>query len=387
MHVAALRLIGIGSAFVAVGLLLPALARAERGGLPERREERERVASRIRRGGREVPSQRGRCVRDVAAGARWPDRAGTRGRRGSDPQALRRSGRASGSGYTQPDDLVFRVGRGLRRLRGGSPRDRRSADDLAALDDAGPRLPGRRREAARRRARRRRAASMARGATCRASRGKACKRERRDARLQNERASAPPRGSRSAAAPASTRSASSSPRSAPRPSERVVALTWSRRRRRAPATSRSSSTRRTTSARPPPSGPSRSASRTLELADPSRARTRAGTGPRPVTVEVYYPSTDGGDRRRAARTWSSVLGITVVATPAYRDVARGAGALPARPLLARQRRHPLPVVLLRRAPREPRLHRRDARTTTATPSSTLLVGIVDPDAARTGRST
>ena len=101
-----------------------------------------------------------------------------------------------------------------------------------------------------------------------------------------------------------------------------------------------------------------------------------------MTVEVYYPV----DRRRR----SPACRATSISrarrpgrrdTPSYRDVAHRAGPLPAGPVLARQRRHPLPVVLLRRASREPRLRGRAARITTATRSSTRCSGIVDPNVA------
>lgn len=73
-------------------------------------------------------------------------------------------------------------------------------------------------------------------------------------------------------------------------------------------------------------GPFKVGVRTLPLVDPSRMNT-TGTGPRPVTTEVYYPSTAAavaGVPRDIVR----VLGVDVVATPAYRDVARAAGTFP-----------------------------------------------------------
>ena len=117
-----------------------------------------------------------------------------------------------------------------------------------------------------------------------------------------------------------------------------------------------------------------------------RTSRRHGTGPRPVQPRSTIrppPEAVAGVPRDIVR----VLGVDVVATPAYRDVALAPGALPARPLLARQRRHPLPVVLLRRAPREPRLRRREPG-----PHGNTFVdccpGIVDPQRRRrTGRST
>ncbi|MGH7785945.1 MAG: alpha/beta hydrolase family protein, partial [Candidatus Binatia bacterium] len=63
---------------------------------------------------------------------------------------------------------------------------------------------------------------------------------------------------------------------------------------------------------------------TLNLNDPARLNT-AGDGPRPLTVEVYYPSTaaaiDG-----VPKDIVNVLGVPVVETPAYRDVALDAAA-------------------------------------------------------------
>ena len=130
------------------------------------------------------------------------------------------------------------------------------------------------------------------------------------------------------------------------------------RRSRAPATSRSSSTRRTTSGRRPTPGPYPVGVRTLDARRPVAARTSPGTGPRPVTVEVYYPSTDGGDGRRAARRGHRARRADRRARRRTATSAIAPGPLPAGPLLARQRRHPLPVVLLRRPPREPRLRGR-----------------------------
>ena len=62
--------------------------------------------------------------------------------------------------------------------------------------------------------------------------------------------------------------------------------------------------------------------RTLALSDPSR-RNVAGTGPRPVTVEIYYPSTAAAVAGHP-KDVATVLGIPVVVTPAYRDVALAA---------------------------------------------------------------
>jgi len=62
---------------------------------------------------------------------------------------------------------------------------------------------------------------------------------------------------------------------------------------------------------------------TLSLSDSTRMNV-AGTGPRPVTVEVYYPSTAeavAGHPKDVAM----VLGTPVLETPAYRDVALAPG--------------------------------------------------------------
>lgn len=66
--------------------------------------------------------------------------------------------------------------------------------------------------------------------------------------------------------------------------------------------------------------------RTLALSDPARSHA-LGTGPRPVTIEVYYPSTAPAVAG-VPRDVAEVLGIPVVETPAYRDVARAAGRFP-----------------------------------------------------------
>jgi predicted dienelactone hydrolase len=66
--------------------------------------------------------------------------------------------------------------------------------------------------------------------------------------------------------------------------------------------------------------------RTLELADPSREN-RAGTGPRTLTVEVYYPSTAAAVAG-VPRDVVKVFGIELFPTPTYRDVARATGAFP-----------------------------------------------------------
>jgi predicted dienelactone hydrolase len=66
--------------------------------------------------------------------------------------------------------------------------------------------------------------------------------------------------------------------------------------------------------------------KTLALSDPSRQNT-AGTGPRPVLTEVYYPSTAAAVAG-LPRDVAVVLGIPVVETPAYRDVAMAPGTYP-----------------------------------------------------------
>ncbi len=63
---------------------------------------------------------------------------------------------------------------------------------------------------------------------------------------------------------------------------------------------------------------------TLALSDPSRLNV-PGAGPRPVTVEVYYPSTAAAVAG-VPRDIAAVLGIPVLETPAYRDVALAGGA-------------------------------------------------------------
>ena len=66
--------------------------------------------------------------------------------------------------------------------------------------------------------------------------------------------------------------------------------------------------------------------RTLALSDPSRLNV-PGTGPRPVTIEVYYPSTPAAVAG-VPRDVAKVLGVEVVATPAFRDVDRAPGTFP-----------------------------------------------------------
>ncbi len=66
--------------------------------------------------------------------------------------------------------------------------------------------------------------------------------------------------------------------------------------------------------------------RTLELVDPSRQNVDM-TGPRPVTVELWYPSTTeavAGVERYVV----NLFGFDVARTPTYRDVARANGSFP-----------------------------------------------------------
>ena len=65
---------------------------------------------------------------------------------------------------------------------------------------------------------------------------------------------------------------------------------------------------------------------TLALVDPARMNV-AGTGPRPVLTEVYYPSTNAAIVG-VPRDVVTVLNIPIVATPAYRDVAIAPGPFP-----------------------------------------------------------
>ena len=66
--------------------------------------------------------------------------------------------------------------------------------------------------------------------------------------------------------------------------------------------------------------------RTLMLVDPTRLNV-PGTGPRPVTVEVYYPSTPAAVAG-VPRDIVSVLGVPVVETRSFRDVAIAQGPFP-----------------------------------------------------------
>ena len=66
--------------------------------------------------------------------------------------------------------------------------------------------------------------------------------------------------------------------------------------------------------------------RTLMLFDSSRPNVQ-GTGPRPVTVEVYYPSTPAAVAG-VPRDVVSVLGVPVAETRSFRDVALAQGPFP-----------------------------------------------------------
>jgi predicted dienelactone hydrolase len=66
--------------------------------------------------------------------------------------------------------------------------------------------------------------------------------------------------------------------------------------------------------------------RTLELVDPSRQNV-AGDAPRPVTVELWYPSTDDAVAG-VPRYVVNLFGFDVARTPTYRDVARADGPFP-----------------------------------------------------------
>jgi predicted dienelactone hydrolase len=65
---------------------------------------------------------------------------------------------------------------------------------------------------------------------------------------------------------------------------------------------------------------------TLALADASRTDV-AGTGPRPVVTEVFYPTT-GAATAGVPRDVVTVLGVPITETPAYRDVDRASGEFP-----------------------------------------------------------
>jgi len=63
--------------------------------------------------------------------------------------------------------------------------------------------------------------------------------------------------------------------------------------------------------------------RTLELVDPSRLNVQ-GDGPRPVTVEVWYPSTPEGVTG-VERYVVTLFGLDIARTPTYRDVPVAGG--------------------------------------------------------------
>ncbi len=73
-------------------------------------------------------------------------------------------------------------------------------------------------------------------------------------------------------------------------------------------------------------GPAPVGVRTLDLVDSSR-QNPAGTGPRTLTVEVYYPSTVDAVAG-VPRDVVKVFDIELFPTPAYRDVGRAPGSFP-----------------------------------------------------------
>jgi predicted dienelactone hydrolase len=73
-------------------------------------------------------------------------------------------------------------------------------------------------------------------------------------------------------------------------------------------------------------GPSPVGVRTIEVVDESR-QNPAGTGPRALTVEVYYPSTSDAVAG-VPRDIVQVFGIELFPTPTYRDVTRATGPFP-----------------------------------------------------------
>ena len=66
---------------------------------------------------------------------------------------------------------------------------------------------------------------------------------------------------------------------------------------------------------------------TLDLLDPNRFSVADPNLPRPVTVEIYYPSTEAAVEG-VPREVVLVLGIPVVTIPAYRNVERAPGSFP-----------------------------------------------------------
>lgn len=73
-------------------------------------------------------------------------------------------------------------------------------------------------------------------------------------------------------------------------------------------------------------GPYKIGVRTLALVDPTRHDV-GSTDPRPVTVEVYYPATDAATAG-VPKDVIKVLGLDIVASPAYRDVPVAPGPFP-----------------------------------------------------------
>ncbi|MGH7894672.1 MAG: alpha/beta hydrolase family protein, partial [Candidatus Binatia bacterium] len=73
-------------------------------------------------------------------------------------------------------------------------------------------------------------------------------------------------------------------------------------------------------------GPTPVGVRSFDLVDPSRLNV-AGTGPRPVNVELYYPSTPDAVAG-VPREIVQVLGTDLFLTPTYRDVPRALGRFP-----------------------------------------------------------
>src|SRR5262249_1703613 len=66
--------------------------------------------------------------------------------------------------------------------------------------------------------------------------------------------------------------------------------------------------------------------KTLDLVDTSRPNP-VGPGFRPLTTEVYYPSTPAAVSG-VSRDVPQVLGLDILPTPTYRDVARAPGTFP-----------------------------------------------------------
>ncbi len=66
--------------------------------------------------------------------------------------------------------------------------------------------------------------------------------------------------------------------------------------------------------------------KTLNLEDTSRLNV-PGDGPRPITTEIYYPSTDA-DVAGVPEDAAEILGLTLFSVPAFRDVAIAPGTHP-----------------------------------------------------------